>query len=85
MNCPHCKKDLYVGIEESPIEVRQIYTPAEIMTIKESLKQKIKALAIPAEIEAGMLADIDNENSIFDQDDANQLFEAVMKQYEKAK
>lgn len=82
-NCPHCQKDFYVKLEESPIEVGKLYTPAEMMIIKEEMKAKIKLLNIPKDKELEIINSIDSEESIFDREDADQLVEIIKRQHEK--
>ncbi len=82
-NCPHCSKDFYVGLEEVPISVKKIYAPAEIMTIKEDLKNKIKGIIIdPIDIRDIYLF-LDDENNIFDLEDAEEFLKDIKQKYEK--
>jgi len=82
-NCPHCSKDFYVKLEESPIEVKKIYTPVEMMTIKEDLKNKIKGIKIDSTEEKNICFSLDDEENIIDQEDADQMLEEIKKQYEQ--
>ena len=82
-NCPHCSKDFYVELEESSIEVKKIYTPVEIVTIKEELKNKLKGIILDQLEARDIYLSIDDENNIFDQEDANNMFNATKEKYEK--